>query len=578
MKAKWFSFGCLTSIIVLVIIFITSITAISRMSKGLADNFRIKKTAPGSFLHLKLSGSIATYNEFDNSAFNQTMPATHEIVQKIRKAADDKNIDGILLEPRYIACGYANLNEIMAALEDFRAADKPVYAYLDFTFNQDYYLASIADRIYLNPSASAGILLTGVGGNVLFYKDLLDKIGVEVNVVHAGKYKGAGETFSRTGFSEPVKKNLNRLYDSYYSKILEVIAANRSLSAEEIRFIYESREDLFISQEKALEYNLVDELLFRNELLTDLNLDEKLVSLDQFQSFSKIPAGYKIAVVYAQGNIAPSNSFAARSNLSASKINPILDKLQKDNSIKAIVLRVNSPGGSALISEVITNKISQVMKHKPVVISMGNVAASGGYYISSNSDYIFADDFTITGSIGVVSMLMNINELADKFGVSVEDMGRGKFADAFSIYEKPGKAEIEGLRNSIEKTYIEFKSRVSEGRSMPIEEIEKIAQGQVWSSNDALENGLIDEIGLLSDAIKKAAELAGASSYKVAYYPQQKNFLEELLKEKLELDIAAKLLESTVPEELKIDKAKSIFENIKDDPIQTIMPFEIEIK
>jgi len=578
MKAKWFSFGCLTSIIVIVIIFITSITAISRMSKGLVDNFRIKKTAPGSFLYLKLSGSIATYNEYDNSAFNQTMPATHEIVQKIRKAAADANIAGILLEPRNIACGYANLNEIMAALEDFRAADKPVYAYLDFTFNQDYYLASIADRIYLNPSASAGILLTGVGGNVLFYKDLLDKIGVEVNVVHAGKYKGAGETFSRTGFSEPVKKNLNRLYDSYYSKILEVIAANRSLSAEEIRFIYESREDLFISQEKALEYNLVDELLFRNELLTDLNLEDKLVSLAQYKSFSKIPAGYKIAVVYTQGNIAPSNSFAARTNLSASKINPILDKLQKDNSIKAIVLRVNSPGGSALISEVITNKISQVMKHKPVVISMGNVAASGGYYISSISDYIFADDFTITGSIGVVSMLMNINELAEKFGVSVEDMGRGKFVDAFSMYEKPGKAEIEGLRNSIEKTYIEFKSRVSEGRSMPIEEIEKIAQGQVWSSNDALENGLIDEIGLLSDAIKKAAELAGASSYKVAYYPQQKNFLEELLKEKLELDIAAKFLELTVPEELKIDEAKLFFENIKDDPIQTIMPFEIEIK
>ena len=578
MKAKWFAFGCLTSIIVLVAIFITSITAVSRMSKGLADNLKIKKTAPGSFLHLKLSGDITTYNEFDDNAFTPNMPGTHEIVQKIRKAADDKNISGILLEPRYISCGYANLNEIMAALEDFRASEKPVYSYLDFTFNQDYYLASIADRIYLNPSASAGILLSGVGGNVLFYKDMMDKIGVEITVVHAGKYKGAGETLSRTGFSEPVKKNLNRLYDSFYLNILERIAANRSLTADEIKYIYEKREDLFISQEKALDYNLVDELLHRDDLLTGLNLNDKLVSISKYHGFSGIPAGYKVAVVYAQGNIAPNSSFATRTNLSAGKINPILDNLQKDNSIKAIVIRVNSPGGSALISEVITNKIQQVMKHKPVVISMGNTAASGGYYISSISDYIFADDFTITGSIGVVSMLPNIKNLSDKVGIVSEDMGRGKFADAFNVFEKPGKSELKGLKNSIEKTYIEFKSRVSEGRSISMDGVEEIAQGQVWTSRDALENGLIDEIGLLSDAIEKAAELADVASYKVAYYPRKKSFLEEFLKEKFELDIATKLLEQSAPAELKLDKMKLFYENIKNDPIQTIMPYELEMK
>ncbi|MBC8415033.1 MAG: signal peptide peptidase SppA [Candidatus Cloacimonetes bacterium] len=575
MKGKWFAFGCLTSVVIIIVMIFSTINIIGSMSKSMAKKKQFKVILPDSYLHVKLTGEIVEYNEFSESFFGEDAIGTHSVVQKINKASYDKNIKGIILEPQWMSCGMANINEIIEAIEHFKSSGKKVYAYFSMAGNRDYILASVADSIYLNPSASGGLFLTGVGGSVLFYKDLLDKIGIEMKVIHAGKYKGFGENFSRSSFSKPVKENLDRLYTTIYDKMIIKIAENRDLSIKQIKNIYENRKEIFISGEKALAYNLVDQLCFREDLFNELGIKKtQLVSLRSYKLSSRSKEKDRIAVVYAQGSIAPSNSFYMAQNLSASKIDEVLDKLEIDNSIKAVVLRVNSPGGSALESEIILNRIKQLRSVKPVIISMGNVAASGGYYISAESDYTYADPFTITGSIGVVAIIANISKLSQNIGLNSEQIKKGKYSDVFNPYKEPNAEEFEALKKNIEETYIEFKTRVAEGREMTLEDVEMLAQGQVWSSEDALERNLIDGVGMLNDAIIKAAEIAGVTEYSVHFYPEKKSIFEEFLKDKFDIDVVAELMKSDITKEIGLDRSLLFYKNIKTDPIQAIMPFE----
>ena len=580
MKSKWFSLGCLTSVIIIIIMMFTMFRVFGSMGKGF-QKAKVEKIVEGSWLRMDIGGIIVDYNEFEENpfagSFSGEKTSVYEIVHKINKAAQDDKIKGILLEPKLITCGYANLDEIMNALENFKSTGKEIHAYLDYGIDKDYFLSTAADKIYLNPSASAGILLTGVGRGILFYKDLLDKIGVEYTVIHAGKYKGAGETFSRNEFSEPVRKNLDKLFSNVYNSILTKIAQNRGIELAEITKIYEKREELFINQEKALNYNLVDELSVKEDLYSKLGVTKKnLVSFSKYKIPKFKKSNSNIAVVYAQGGIAMQSQGFGAINITAAKLNKTLDIIEKDNEIKGVVIRVNSPGGSALVSEMILDRIKRLRKVKPVVISMGNVAASGGYYISAESDYIFADPFTITGSIGVVAMIPNIAKLSDNIGLHEEDISKGKFANAFSIYSKPNEPMINSLRMSIKETYLEFKQRVADGRGIPIDDVELIAQGQVWSADDALQNNLIDETGMIIDAISKAAELSNIEEYTIKYYPKQKNFFEEIIKDKFDIDIAETVISNQVKEDRGILKAWQLFKSIKNDPLQAVMPFELE--
>ncbi|MCK5051281.1 MAG: signal peptide peptidase SppA [Candidatus Cloacimonetes bacterium] len=580
MKSKWFSLGCLTSVVIIIIIIFTMFWTFGSMGRGFQKPMP-EKIVEGSWLRMDISGRIIDYKEFEDSPFAGSFSAgktsVHEIVHKINKAAQDDKIKGILLEPKFIACGYANLHEIMSALENFKNTGKEINAYLDIGLNKDYFLSTVANKIYLNPSASAGILLTGVGGGILFYKDFLDKIGIEINVIHAGKYKGAGETFSRNELSEPVRKNLDKLFSNIYNSILITIAENREIEISEITRIYEKREELFINQENALNYHLVDELSLKEDLYNELGVTKKnLISFTKY----KIP-GFKksnsnIAVIYAQGGIVMQSQGFDAVNITATKLNKILDKVERDNEIKGVVIRVNSPGGSALVSEIIHAKIKKLREVKPVVISMGNVAASGGYYISAESDYIFADPFTITGSIGVVAMLPNISKLTDNIGIHEEDISKGKFSNAMSIYSKPDESMVKSLRMSIHNTYMEFKQRVADGRGISIDDVEQIAQGQIWSAEDALQNNLIDETGMISDAIMKAAELSNIENFTIEYLPKQKNFFEEIIKDKFDVDIAEALISNQIKEDKGILRAWKLFKSIKDDSLQAVMPFELE--
>ena len=580
MKSKWFSFGCLTSVIIIIIMIFTMFRVFGSMGKGF-QKAKIEKIVEGSWLRMDIGGIIVDYNEFEDNPFADPFSgektSVHEIVHKINKAAQDDKIKGILLEPKFITCGYAGLNEIMSALENFKSTGKEIHAYLDYGIDRDYFLSTVANKIYLNPSASAGILLTGVGRGVLFYKDLLDKIGVEYTVIHAGKYKGAGETFSRNEFSEPVRKNLDKLFSNVYNSILTKIAQNRGIELAEITKIYEKREELFINQENALNYNLVDELSVKEDLYSKLGVTKKnLVSFSKYKIPKFKKSNSNIAVIYAQGGIVMQSQGFGAINITAAKLNKILDKIEKDNEIKSVVIRVNSPGGSALVSEMILDRIKRLRKVKPVVISMGNVAASGGYYISAESDYIFADPFTITGSIGVVAMIPNIAKLSDNIGLHEQDISKGKFANAFSIYSKPNEPMINSLRMSIKETYLEFKQRVADGRGISIDDVELIAQGQVWSAEDALQNKLIDETGMISDAIKKAAELSNIEEYTIKYYPKQKNFFEEIIRDKFDIDIAETVISNQIKEDRGILRAWQLFKSIKNDPLQAVMPFELE--
>ncbi len=578
MKGKWFAFGCLTSVVIIIVMIFSTMGIIGSMSKSMGKKKQLKVILPGSYLHIKLTGEIEEYNEFSESFFGEDAIGTHSIIQKINKASYDKNIEGIILEPQWMSCGMANINEIMEAIEHFKSSGKKVYAHFNMAGNRDYILASVADSIYLNPSASGGLFLTGVGGSVLFYKDLLDKIGIEMKVIHAGKYKGAGENFSRSSFSKPVKENLDRLFTTIYDKMIMKLAENRNLSIKQIKNIYENRKEIFISGEKALEYNLVDQLCFREDLFKELGIkQDRLVSLKSYKLSSRSKEKERIAVVYAQGMIASSNSFYTSQNLSASKIDEVLDKLETDNSIKAVVLRVNSPGGSALESEIILNRIKQLKSVKPVIISMGNVAASGGYYISAESDYTYADPFTITGSIGVVAMIPNISKLSKNIGLNSEQINKGKYSDLFNPYREPDAEEFEALKKDVEETYTEFKTRIAEGREMTLEDVEMFAQGQVWNSEDALDKDLIDGVGMLNDAIIKAAEIAGISEYSVHFYPQKKSIFEEFLKDKFDIDVAAELMKSDITKEIGLDRSLLLYKNIRNDPVQAIMSFEPEL-
>jgi len=580
MKSKWFTLGCLTSVAVIIIMILTMFWTFGSIGKGFKKPMP-ERIVQGSWLKMDISGRIIDYNEFEESPFAGTISAkttsVHEIVHKINKASQDEKIRGILLEPKFIACGYANLHEIMFALENFKTTGKEIHAYLDYGLNRDYFLSTVANKIYLNPSASAGILLTGVGGGILFYKDLFDKIGVEYTVIHAGKYKGAGETFTRNELSEPVRKNLDRLFSNVYNSVLTKIAENRDIEFDDITKIYEKRDELFINQQNALNYNLVDELAVKEDLYNVLGVTKKnVVSFSKYKIPKFKKSNSNIAVVYAQGGIVMQSQGFGAVNITAANLNKTLDKIEKDNEIKGVVIRVNSPGGSALVSEMILDRIKRLREVKPVVISMGNVAASGGYYISAESDYIFADPFTITGSIGVVAMIPNIAKLSDNIGIHEQVISKGKFSNAFSIYSKPNESMINSLRMSIKETYLEFKQRVADGRGMSLNDVELIAQGQVWSAEDAMQNKLIDEIGMIGDAIKKAAELSNIDDFTIEYFPKQKNFFEEILKERFDVDITETLISNQIKGDKGILKAWQLLKSIKDDPLQAVMSFGLE--
>ncbi len=575
-KFKWFAFGCLTSI-ALIILFITTFFV------GLA--IFGKRTTPQikqhTVLNLIISGNLEEHREVDDSFFSLTpSPTASDIIRKINLAAEDNSVDGILLEPRFIVAGYPVLNELIEALDNFKQSGKFIYSYMEMASNRDYYLASVADRVYLNPASSSGIYLSGTSITSLYMKDLLDKLGVEMTVLHSGRFKGVGEEYVRQDMSTEMKESLNNLLDHYYQQFMKDISSRRDMSMDAIQHLLEERDDLLITGQNAIDYDLVDILNTRELILEELK-DGGLSRILSFNSYRPKDKTVKrndiIAVVYLQGIIAASTEgiFDIDTYLSSSKVKRLLTNLKTDDRVKAIVLRVNSPGGSALESDIIYHIINDVKESKPIVVSMGNSAASGGYYISAPADYIVADNYTLTGSIGVAGMIPNIHNMGQSIGINPETISRGKFSNFLNPWEPINPEEIQSLQRNLDNVYDEFIQRVSTGRDMPSDQVHQVAQGRIWTSKDALELGLIDEVGTLSVAIDKAAELQGIMEYEVITYPKTRSLFDIIIDKRFSVSLLKDItLLKLLPED-KVKQYLEIIKVLKNDTIHFMSPIII---
>lgn len=505
------------------------------------------------------------------------------IVETIKRAKLDQRIKGISLRAGYPLAGWTQTSSIRDALEDFKGSGKFVYAYDEFYTQKGYYLSSVADTIVAHPMGSFSF--KGLVSEVLYYKDIQDKYGIRLDIIRNGKYKSAGEPFLSDRMSPENREQIAQLLNTFWTDIRGDIASSRKLDEKAIDRIANNLEVAVVEDavDTGLLDLLVDENDFENLIKESLSIGEshklKTVNLREARSLKQVgdrDSQNRIAIVYAQGPIIYGTG---TENIVGHKtMSNTLEKLAKKESIKAIVLRINSPGGSAFASEMIWKSIEKISQEKPVVTSMGDVAASGGYYIATGSDKIFADPKTITGSIGVVFAVPNMKDFMDDIGINAEHVVTHDNALDYSIYEgiQPGFRQVQF--KEMNKVYDTFKKRVSEGRNINIEEVEEIAQGRVWSGDEALENGLIDGLGDLDYAIQQAADLADVSSYSVVEYPKWDdefgNFLESLISSAGNV-LKSERLEMFGIEPFVLDEIKKI-----DDlsGMQTVLPLHLNIK
>jgi protease-4 len=460
-----------------------------------------------------------------------------EILHAIKVAKEDNNIKGISINNNYISAGISSTQAIRNALADFKESGKFIYAFGDFYMQKDYYLASVADSIFLHPVGAMDF--KGLAAEVLFFKDLQDKTGVKMEVVRHGKYKNAVEPFLSNEMSEENRTQIRELIDSIWNTIVSEIALDRSISEEDINVIADTLGGR--KPEYAKASGLLDDVIYYDEYAKRLKQaigigeDDKLnvISLEDYTRVSrkkKLLSGKdKIAIIYAQGEIFYGEG--GPNYIGQGIINKAIIKARDDKSVKAIVLRVNSPGGSALTSDIIWRELEIAKKEKPLVVSMGDVAASGGYYISAGADKIYAEPTTITGSIGVFAAIPNINELAANIGINAEQVGTNKNSVDYSLFEPMSDEFREFVKEGIESTYQTFLGKISEGRNITIARADSLAQGRVWSGAQARELGLVDELGGLEDAVKAAALLANVDSYSVRKYPKYKSSFERFMED-----------------------------------------------
>ena len=478
-----------------------------------------------------------------------------DILANIKKAKTDNNIKGILLDESYMLSGQATTEEIRNALIDFKKSGKFVIAYAEVYTKGFYYLASVADKVYINPR---GVFeFDGFSSKTMFFKGALDKLGIEAQVIRVGTFKSAVEPMILTKMSDAnrlqVSSYLNSLYDHYLTGISKARGINKDS-------LFNYANQARIQQpEDALKLKMVDGLKYRDELLDELKGKLKIKPKENISSVelgeytkadndvdTKEISTNRIAVVYAAGDIASGegddNSIGSETTAKA------LRKVRTDDKIKAVVLRVNSPGGSSLASDVIWREVMLTKKVKPIIVSMGDVAASGGYYISCAADSIIAEPNTITGSIGIFAVLPNMQKLFnDKLGITFDGVKTGQFADLGNTSRPLTPAEKLILQNQINHGYDDFTKAVAEGRHKTQAYINSIGQGRVWTGEQALEIGLVDRLGNIDDAVKSAAKMARLKDYRLVAYPEQKSVLNKL-GESFSIQMKTRMLKSELGE------------------------------
>ena len=463
----------------------------------------------------------------------------NEILKNLDKAASDPKIKGVLIDNGIMPSGWATMEEIRNGLRKFKESGKFVIAYSDYSLEQQsYYLSTAADRIFINPAST--INFKGLTGEVMFYKKALEKIGMEVQVIRHGKFKGAVEPFILDKLSDENKEQIKDYVGSIWNHVVKMTAESRGLTESRINELADNLTGTVPTE--ALDAGLIDGLIYRDELndtikiLSGLTTDDK-INFVSMSKYTKVPDPKKvltvksrISVIYASGSIVMGKGNV--SNIGGNNYSEIIRKERLDSTVKAIVLRVNSPGGSANASDIIWRELELAAKVKPVVISMGNYAASGGYYIACPGTKIYANPTTISGSIGVFGLLPNAGKMLEqKIGINIETVKTNENSDFPSIYRPMSAYEKEVVQKSIEKTYSDFVSKVASGRDMKFESVDSIGQGRIWSGTSSLKLGLVDEIGGLNDAIKEAAKLAKTETYSIRELPVAEDPYMMLLKQ-----------------------------------------------
>ena len=577
----------IVGIFIFCMIFFFGIIIIGAIAGSGEDTVSVKKN---SVIELDLSKVSLDYagktNYKDFNYFEAHHDGVTDILNAIEAAKSDDKIKGISILNNQSQLGLAQSKAVRDKLEDFKKSGKFVYAYANYYTQGEYYLNSVADQVYLNPMGEVDF--KGLSSEIIYMKDLQEKSGVKMEVIRHGKYKSAVEPFLAQEMSPENREQMTVLLNSVWNTIVADISKSRKLSIAQLNAIANTLGAR--TPELALANKLVDKVAYEDEyhdmIRAKLKVDKKekydIVSItDYAKKASSTVEDYSkndiIAVIYAQGEIAGGEGDV--NVIGEGSIKRSLQEAREDKDVKAIVLRVNSPGGSALTSELIWREIEITKKVKPVVVSMGNYAASGGYYIAANADRIFAEPNTITGSIGVFGMLPNMNQLGKNIGINAEQVKTHENASGYSVFE-PIDENFKGfVLESIEKTYATFLKRVADGRKMTTEQVDAIAQGRVWTGVDAHKLGLVDEIGGLDAAIKYAAKLGKTSSYRTENYPEYEKNFEDLLANFTGIAMF-KTKEQLLKEQLG-EEGFQMLEQIKRvksrKGIQAIMPYEIVI-
>ena len=462
------------------------------------------------------------------------LPSLSELVALIQHAKTDPTIKGIYIKCQQNPNGYAATEEIRTALLDFKKSDKFIIAFGETITQKGYWIGDVADQIYTHPQG--GLEWVGFSYETMFLKGLLDKLEIQTQVFYAGKFKSATEPFRYTEMSPANKIQTSAWLNGVYNSFIQGASTQREISSDSLKIL--SDKGLIQNANDALHYRLVDGLLYDDQvkkvIAQKINVtnekDIPFVGISEYASTAKpIETGSgKIAVVYADGDIVMGKG--QNDAIASDDYRAVLQRIRNDKSIDAVVLRVNSPGGSALASDIIWREIELLKKEKPVVVSMGNYAASGGYYISCNADSIIADENTITGSIGVFSVVPNLSGfLKNKIGITFDRVNTSTYADAPSATRPLNATEQRFMQSGVDSIYYAFKSRVAKGRNKSVEYIDSIAQGRVWIGSDAVKVGLVDRIGTLNDAIATAAKMAHVKGYSLKSYPESKSFIEDFI-------------------------------------------------
>lgn len=573
---------CMMSFFLLLIIGVVASAGSSSSGKSTKSNSIIKLDLEN--VSNDYGGSVYI-EDFDYKETNND--GLINVLQAIDYAKTDGKIKGISIENNATSLGSTQRKAIVEKLAEFKKTGKFVVAYADYYSQGEYYLASVADTVYMNPMGS--IDFKGLASEILYMKDLQEKTGIHMEVIRHGKYKSAVEPFLQQTMSDENREQLTVLLNSIWESYVGDISKNRKISVETLNNIATNLDAR--NANLALQNKLIDKIAYIDQYQNgikkalDIKYDEDINEIDILDyvndvnlNIKKVSAKDQIAVIFAQGEIQGGEGNV--NTIGEGSINRALKEARKNDKIKAVVLRVNSPGGSALTSDIIWREIELTKKVKPVIVSMGDVAASGGYYIACNANKIFAEPGTITGSIGVFGMVPNFKKIADKFGVNAEAVKTHENATGYSVFEEMSPKYKQTLTESIEIIYDTFISRVAEGRKMDKAKVDEMAQGRVWTGTMAKQLGLVDELGSLDDAIAYAAKLVKTDDYKVSLYPEYEVELADLFRKFLGMSVSS-VKEDAIKSEIGTENYELLqrMNYLKQSKgVQAMMPYHLNIK